>query len=95
MMRHLLLGAATTAIAIANSIVAPSQNQSDGVVTTSGFIIGHAAQNRSQVTEYLGIRYAEAPVGKLRFAAPKSFVASEHTIYEASQWVGLHNNDIQ
>lgn len=90
MMRHLLFGAAITAIAIANSIVAPFQNQSNGVVTTSGFIVGHAAQNRSQVTEYLGIRYADAPIGELRFAAPRRFVAAENTVFEASQWVGLH-----
>jgi hypothetical protein len=41
-----------------------------GVNTTSGFVIGHAASNRTGVSEYLGIRFAQAPVGSLRWAAP-------------------------
>lgn len=39
------------------------------------------------MTEFLGIRYAEAPVGELRFAAPKRFVAAKGTVFEASEWV--------
>jgi hypothetical protein len=57
------------------------------VQTTSGSIIGHAAPNSSDVTEFLGIRYAEAPVGDLRFAAPKKHVASTGTVFEAAEWV--------
>ena len=43
------------------------------VKTTSGTVIGHAAKNRTQVSEYLGIPYAQPPVGNLRFAAPLAF----------------------
>ena len=43
------------------------------VDTTSGSIVGHAATGTTQVSEYLGIRYAEPPVGDLRFAAPKAY----------------------
>ncbi|KAG8160571.1 hypothetical protein KVR01_010107 [Diaporthe batatas] len=54
--------------------------------TTSGLIVGHAAPNRSEVTEFLGIRYAEPPVGDLRFAPPKRYNAPAGTVYNASDW---------
>lgn len=57
------------------------------VQTTSGTIIGHQASVKTDVTEFLGIRYAEAPIGNLRFAAPKTYVAPEGVVFEASQWV--------
>lgn len=60
---------------------------SSSVQTSSGLIIGHVASNRSEVTEFLGIRYAEAPVGDLRFAPPKRYVADPGTVYNASNWV--------
>jgi carboxylesterase type B len=40
------------------------------VKTTSGDLTGQPSSWKPQVSEYLGIRYAEPPVGKLRFAAP-------------------------
>ena len=42
--------------------------------------------------QFLGIRYAEAPVGELRFAAPKKFDAPKGTVFEASEWVS--NQDV-
>lgn len=56
------------------------------VNTTSGLIIGHAAPNRSEVTEFLGIPYALPPVGELRFAPPKRLAASAATLHDASNW---------
>ncbi|KAL2015048.1 hypothetical protein VTK56DRAFT_6428 [Thermocarpiscus australiensis] len=40
------------------------------VQTTSGPVDGHAASVASKVSEYLGIPYAQPPVGKLRFQPP-------------------------
>ncbi|KAF1945365.1 cholinesterase precursor [Clathrospora elynae] len=54
--------------------------------TSSGTLIGHQAANKTCVTEFLGIRYAVAPVGELRFAAPKKYLAPAGTVYEASEW---------
>lgn len=39
------------------------------------------------MTEFLGIKYAEAAVGELRFAAPKRYIALPGTVYYASDWV--------
>lgn len=55
------------------------------VNTTSGTIIGHAATNALQVSEYLGIKYAQPPVGDLRFAAPKAY--RSNATYTASNFV--------
>jgi len=46
------------------------------VQTSSGPVHGHAATNDSQVSEYLGIPYAQAPIGDLRFAAPVKFTGN-------------------
>ena len=43
------------------------------VSTTSGPVTGHAATNQGQVSEYLGIPFARAPVGDLRWEAPVVF----------------------
>ena len=40
------------------------------VQTSSGPVIGHAAPNATEVSEYLQIRYAQPPLGNLRYAAP-------------------------
>lgn len=57
------------------------------VKTTSGLVVGHEAANRASVVEFLGIRYAEAPIGELRFAPPKRFAAPPGATYKASEWV--------
>ena len=57
------------------------------VNTSSGAVTGHAATNRSQVLEYLGIPYAQPPVGQLRFAPPQPYSSS--TPFNASSYVGL------
>jgi cholinesterase len=46
------------------------------VQTSSGSVTGHAASNDSQVSEYLGIPFAEAPIGELRFAPPVKYTGS-------------------
>jgi cholinesterase len=62
------------------------------VETKSGFIEGHAAPNASQVSEYLGIPFAEPPLGKLRFAAPVAYTGN--TTIEASAFVSLATIDV-
>ncbi|KAK4928989.1 hypothetical protein LTR28_011816, partial [Elasticomyces elasticus] len=47
------------------------------VNTTSGLVTGHPARNRTRVSEYLGIPYAQPPLGPLRFAAPQKFASAQ------------------
>ncbi|KAK0267187.1 hypothetical protein LTR35_016461 [Friedmanniomyces endolithicus] len=56
------------------------------VNSTSGLIVGHRAQNRTKTFEFLGIKYGQAPVESLRFAAPIRYVAPAGTVYNASSW---------
>ena len=46
------------------------------VNTSSGPVEGHIATNAENVYEYLGIPYAQPPVGELRFAAPQPYVGN-------------------
>lgn len=59
------------------------------VQTSNGLLIGHEAPNASHVTEYLGIPYAQPPLGHLRFAAPVKFDGDKKSTYEASEYVGI------
>jgi hypothetical protein len=54
------------------------------VNTSSGTIIGHPATNRTSVSEYLGIPFAQPPVGDLRFAAPVPFQGNDNSIIAAT-----------
>lgn len=47
-----------------------SWNIGQTVSTTSGPVQGHAASDASQVSEYLGIPFAQPPTGRLRFEPP-------------------------
>lgn len=60
-------------------------NRSHAIATSSGYVVGHLASNTTgAIYEYLGIRYAQAPVGDLRFAAPQPYVAPKSTVHAAS-----------
>ncbi|KAH8649770.1 carboxylesterase [Ilyonectria robusta] len=48
------------------------------VATTSGKVIGHAAPVANEVSEYLGIPFAQPPIGSLRFEPPVPFNGSHH-----------------
>lgn len=85
-MQSFLLTAAAV-ISVFGSVSAGTVQSARVQTTTGGTIIGHGASNSTSVTEFLGIRYAEAPVGELRFAAPKRYVAPQGTVFEASEWV--------
>ena len=57
----------------------PTQNSftaGQKVDTTSGIIQGHAAPNRTEVSEYLGIPFAQPPLNELRFAAPQPYLST-------------------
>jgi len=43
------------------------------VNTTSGPVTGHTGKTAEGVSEYLGIPFAQPPIGDLRFAAPVKF----------------------
>ncbi|KAL8845675.1 MAG: hypothetical protein Q9221_009168, partial [Calogaya cf. arnoldii] len=85
-MRQLLVMVATAASILPFSFATRATTTSQ-VDTTSGLIIGHQAPNKTDVTEFLGIKYAEAAVGELRFAAPKRYIALPGTVHNASEWV--------
>jgi cholinesterase len=55
------------------------------VKTTNGEIKGHSSTWKPDVSEYLGIPYAQPPIGDLRWAAPKAFSGS-NKLYEASKF---------
>lgn len=84
-MHHLLLTAAAVASLVGSAVTAPATRL--GVETRSGTLVGHPSSNKTHVTEFLGIRYAAAPVGELRFAPPSKYLAPPGTVVEASEWV--------
>ena len=61
------------------------------VQTSSGNFQGHAAPNAANVWEFLGIRYAQPPLGELRFAAPETLQNVSQTTVDASTWVSAPN----
>ena len=46
------------------------------VTTSSGLLVGKPASQRTAVSEYLGVPFAQPPVGNLRFAAPQPYRGS-------------------
>jgi len=46
------------------------------VQTTSGLVNGHSAADHPQVSEYLGIPFAQPPIGDLRFAPPQKYAGN-------------------
>jgi hypothetical protein len=63
------------------------------VQTSSGPVSGHPATNDSQVSQYLGIPYGQAPIGDLRFASPVKFIgnASLNGTSFVSSYINDHN----
>ncbi|KAH6613671.1 Alpha/Beta hydrolase protein [Chaetomium sp. MPI-SDFR-AT-0129] len=59
-----------TPLVAASACGHPKWKVGQTVHTTSGSVHGHAASTATEVSEYLGIPYAEPPVNKLRFLPP-------------------------
>lgn len=57
------------------------------VNTSNGQIEGHFTSRGSSVVEFLGIPFAQPPVGSLRFSVPERYSGNES--YVASHWVRL------
>jgi len=50
------------------------------VKTTSGNIVGQASAWKNEVSEYLGVPFAQPPVGDLRWAAPQAIKDASKTV---------------
>jgi hypothetical protein len=55
------------------------------VSTTSGPVVGHASRSKREVSEYLGIRFAESTGGSNRFMRPKRYSGTSKIV--ASRYV--------
>jgi cholinesterase len=55
------------------------------VQTASGVIKGHASPWQGEVSEYLGVPFAQPPVGPLSFSAPQPYKGSG--VVDASKFV--------
>lgn len=75
---------ASSAFASLTPAAAVQKSELD-VVTSNGKITGHLAPGMRNTVEYLGIPYAQPPVGELRFAAPLPLEGK--TDYVAADWV--------
>ncbi|AEO64661.1 uncharacterized protein THITE_2037188 [Thermothielavioides terrestris NRRL 8126] len=76
-MRHLAILAAALAAATTAAAGCTRWKVGQTVKTTSGPVGGHAASLAPGVSEYLGIPYAEPPVGSLRFQPPVRYNGSK------------------
>jgi cholinesterase len=73
---------AVAELAMASSFQQPAWKVGQSVKTSSGSVVGHASRWKPEVSEYLGIPFAQPPVGDLRWAAPKK--------YEGNGTIGAH-----
>ncbi|CAN9411816.1 unnamed protein product [Alternaria alternata] len=55
------------------ALAVPNTSSFENVETENGRITGHRSLEANEVWEYLGIPYAQPPLGALRFAAPQRY----------------------
>lgn len=80
----LVLATVVTSTSVTSDLVC-NINKYVNVPTTNGLITGHVPSISNCVVEFLGIPYAQPPVGQLRFESPvklngttKSFIATNY-----------------
>ena len=69
-------------------------NVGQSVKTSSGTVYGHAAPNRTQVSEYLAIPFAQPPIGNLRFNAPQSYNNTNASINSSTYPLNCPQNPV-
>jgi cholinesterase len=74
--------------ALGVSLAAPDPTF-ETVKTANGPIIGHRETKAADVWEYLGIPYAQPPLGDLRFASPQAYTPQGP--YNATNFVSAHS----
>jgi hypothetical protein len=75
---------------LASTLPLAASNSGFGTVETgNGQIAGHRSSEAEDVWEYLGIPYAQPPLGDLRFAAPQKYKGRES--YNATNFVSAHH----
>lgn len=79
----LFLGLLSPAIALAHGDLT--------VDTSNGLITGHFSSSHPEVIEYLGVPYAQPPVGELRFEAPRPYQGEDEYIADNFVRVILHS----
>jgi cholinesterase len=78
----IILGLASVVISVPQA-AQTAWSVGQAVKTSSGDVVGHSAW-QPEVSEYLGIPFAQSPVGPLRFAAPKPYSGSG--VFNASKF---------
>lgn len=81
-MRGFTKAAIAICVSSLTQILAAPATPFEIVETENGSITGHRSAKAEAVWEYLGIPYAQPPLGELRFAPPQKYTANGSFIAE-------------
>jgi hypothetical protein len=84
-MRILASGSLALSAFVSFALATAQQKYDLDVVTSNGKITGHLAPGMRKTVEFLGIPYAQPPIGELRFVEPLPL--DRETDYVAEDWV--------
>jgi len=85
---HSLVTLSLWLCAIELSLAAPKTFSYEHAKTENGQITGHRSPKVNGVWEYLGIPFAQPPLGALRFAAPQKYKGQDD--YIAANFVSIY-----